>query len=954
MMTPEQLRRIEELYHAVREANPEDRAAILAQTDPELRRELESLFTERSGGEFLQRPAIQNAPELLDDATLTIIDTRECLGPYRIECKLGEGGMGEVFRAIDTRLGRAVAIKTTHEQFSTRFGREARAISALNHPNICTLYDVGPNYIVMELVEGETLLARLKNGPLPLQIALAYASQIVAALVEAHGKGIVHRDLKPGNIMLGKSGVKILDFGLARVAQEDTITGSHMILGTPAYMSPEQREGKPVDGRTDLYAFGLVLFEMLTGARPGPEQKPIRPRMLKQIISRCLETNPARRWQSAVELQRALAAIGPARRKVFLAAGAAAVIVLALSLGYFALRRPQTLTAKDTIVLADFENKTGDPVFDQTLRQGLAVQLQQSPFLALLSDERIKKSLQMMSLPVTTRLTPEVTREICERTGSSAVLEGSIERLGSQYVLWARARNCQTGAVLAEEQAQPEKKEEVLKALSTIATQLRTRLGESLASVQEHSRPLAQATTASLEALQAYTAAKIALYASGTPAAIPHFQQAIAIDPQFAMAHADLGFMAWNLGQTSLGAEEVQIAYGLRDRVSDRERRYITMLYDRQVTGNLQKELQTLESWAQTYPRDAYAPGITAGWVAFGTGNYEKGITASEAAIRLEPDMPFPYASIAFHNLNLDRYKQSADALRRAAERKLEVPEFLVVRYHLAFLQGDTAGMEREIARAPAGHVEDWMTHNQALVLARSGRMREARSMWERAIAMAMQAGKRETAAIYTAAEAVCEAHFGNAGAAKERAHAALKLANGRDVVYASAFALALSGATGEMQQLAADLEKRFPEDTPVQFEYLPTMQALSALSNRNPEEAIRRLQRAVPYDYALPGTAFFGKFGGLYTVYVRGQAYLQAGRGLEAAAEFQKVLDHRGIVLADPISALAHLQRGRAFALAKDNERAKNAYQSFLTLWKDANNDIPLLKQAAAEFEKL
>jgi len=777
-------------------------------------------------------------------------------------------------------------------------------------------------------------------------------SQIAAALVEAHGKGIIHRDLKPGNIMIGKSGVKVLDFGLARVGQDDTVTGSQMIVGTPAYMAPEQREGKATDARTDLYAFGGVLYEMLTGSRVGPHRKRIQPRALERIVSRCLEEDPGRRWQSASELQQALSAVSQTRW-MYPAAGAVAVLALAAATGYFFLHRSPKLTPKDTVVLADVENKTGDPVFDQTLRQGLAVQLEQSPFLTLVSDQQIQQVLRFMSRPAA-RLTAEVSREICERTGSTAILEGSIASIGSQYVLWLRARNCRTGAALAEEQATTERKEEVLKALSGIAIQMRKRLGESMASVQEHSTPLEQATTTSLEALQAYSAAKVAMYASGSPAAVPHLQQAIAIDPQFAMAHADLGFMSWNMGQTDLGAEEVRIAYGLRDRVSDREKRYILMLYDRQVTGNLQKELQTLESWAQTYPRDAYAPGIIAGWVAFGTGNYERGLQAAQQAIPLGPGIPYPYGGVAAHNLLLDRYPQAEEALRVAAEHKLEIPEFLVARYYLAFLKGDQAGMDREIARAPAEHAEDWMAHNQALVLARSGRMRQARPMWERAIALAQQAGKRETAAIYTAAEAVCEAHSGNRAAAKERARAALQLAKGRDVEYAAAFALARSGESAESERLAADLEKRFPEDTPVQFEYLPTLHALSALARRSPSDAVERLQRAVPYDLAMPGTAFFGRFGGLYTAYIRGEAYLAAGRGQEAAAEFQKVLDHRGIVLADPIGPLALLQMGRAYAAAGEKAKAKSAYQDFLALWKDADPDLPVFKQASAEFARL
>jgi tetratricopeptide (TPR) repeat protein len=653
-------------------------------------------------------------------------------------------------------------------------------------------------------------------------------------------------------------------------------------------------------------------------------------------------------------LQKELAAVRPLSLRTPVAAGAAAVLALCAAT-YFFLHRAPKLTARDTIVLADFENKTGDPVFDQTLRQGLAVQLEQSPFLKLASDQSIKQALHLMDRPAETQLTPEIAREICERTGSAAVLEGSIAPLGRQYIVWLRARNCSSGDAVAEAQEPAGTKEQVLTALSHVALQIRNRLGESLATIQEHSTPLEQATTSSLEALKAYSAARRALFAygSGFPSAIPHLQRAIAIDPQFAMAHADLGFFSWNTGQTDLGAEETRKAYALRDRVSDRERYYILMLYDRQVTGNLQKELHTLEAWVQTYPRDINALTITGGWAAFGTGQYGRGIQAGETAIRVDPDMPFGY-TVAAHYLLLDRYTEAAGALERAAARKLELPEMLVTRYYLAFLTGDQAGMDREIARAPAEHSEDAMLHHRALVAAHSGRMREARTLWARAIALSQQDGRRETTALYEAAQAVCEAHFGNAAAARTGARSALDLAKGRDVEYAAAFALALSGDPAAPQRLAGDLAKRFPEDTPVQFEYLPTLHALFALSRKAPLDAIARLETALPYDLAMPGTAFFAKFGGLYTAYVRGQAYLQADRGREAASEFQKILDHRGIVVADPVGALAYLQLGRANVVSGDRIKAKSAYRDFLTLWKDADPDIPILKNARAEYAKL
>jgi serine/threonine protein kinase/tetratricopeptide (TPR) repeat protein len=939
-MTPERFQQIEELYHAARTGTRDERAALLARADPELRREVESLLAQPDSARFLDRPAVQNATELLD--TVTVVTNGTSLGPYRIEGKLGQGGMGEVFRAVDTRLGRAVAVKTAHERFSDRFQREARAIASLNHPNICTLHDVGPNYLVMELVEGETIAARLKNGPIPVKTALVYASQIVAALVEAHGKGVIHRDLKPGNIMIAKSGIKVLDFGLAKSEQDETVTVSRMVMGTPAYMAPEQREGKRADARTDIYAFGCVLYEMLTGERAIMRRNRLRARKLEAIVNRCLEEEPARRWQSAAELEQELTVASKTGRGLYATA-------------HSSTQGEPKLTPKHKVVLSEFENKTGDPAFDGILRQGLSVQLEQSPFLTLVSDQQIQQVLGFMTKPHDTPLTSEVAQEICERAGGTAVLEGSIASLGSKYVLWVRARNCGTGDILAQEQVQAGRKEDVLKALTRIAVQIRERLGESLSSIEEHSTPLEQATTSSLEALKAYTAGRSAVFTRGMGAAIPHLQRAVGIDPQFAMAQAHLGFFYWNSGQTDLAIEHTLRAYELRDRVTEPERFFVLFLYDRQVTGNLQKEMETIETWVQAYPRDWQAWGVLGGWGPRGTGQYERGIQASEECLRLRPDLPFAYDSLAVHNMSLGRFSEAEAALRQAAERTLEVPNFLVARFYLAFLRGDQAGMKREIDQA-RGHreSEDWMSHNQALVLAYSGQMQKARTMWHHATGLAHQNGDPEKIAIYHAAAAVCEAQFGNGTSAKERAQTALELGKGRDVKYAAAFALALSSDVSASQSLAEDLAKQFPEDTPVQFEYLPTLRALFALHHKMPSDAIEKLRTALPYDFAMPGTAFFAKFGGLYPAYVRGLAYLEAGQGREAWAEFQKVLDHRGIVLADPIGALAHLQLGRAHVLSGGEDKAKSAYEDFLSLWKDADADIPVLKEAQTEYAKL
>jgi len=941
-MASERFRKIEELYHKVLEGTPEEKSALLAQADPELRGEVESLLLEIPDGEFLDRHAVQNAPHLLEDSTVAGITSGASLGPYRIESKLGEGGMGEVFRAVDTRLGRAVAIKTNREQFNIRFEREARAISSLNHPNICTLYDVGPNYLVMELVEGETLAARLRQGPVAVQTVLLFSRQIASALVEAHSKGIVHRDLKPGNIMIGRTGIKVLDFGLARSLQDETVTASQMIVGTPAYMAPEQREGKPVDARTDIYAFGCVLYEMLTGERATPQRKRMRGRKLEAILSRCLEEDAERRWQSAAELHRELDGVSKLGRPSNPSADSSADA------------RPKS-TRKNKIILGEFENKTGDPAFDGVLRQGLSVQLEQSPFLALIPDQHVQQTLRLMERPPDTRLNPEIAQEICERAGGTAVLDGSITCLGNKYVLWLRARNCRTGDMLAQEQLQAGKREEVLKTLTRIAAQIKLQLGESLATIEEESAPLEPATTSSLEALRAYTAARKFAFSRGLGAAMPHLQRAVAIDPQFAMAQAHLGFFYWNMGQTDLGVDHTLKAYNLVDRVSDQERFFILFLYDRQVTGNLQKELQIIEAWTQAYPTDFQAWAVLGGWGTRGTGQYERGIQGLEQSLQIKPDLLFPMEGLVLHNISLGRFAEAAAVLQRAADRQFDLPHFLVHRYYLAFFEGDEAGMKREVERA-RGHreLEDWMSHNQALVLAYSGRMRSARTMWHHAILLAQQAGDREKSAIYHAAAGVCEAHFGNRDSAKERASAALELGKGRDVKYAAAFAMALAGDISGSQSLAEQLAGQFPEDTPVQFEYLPTLRALLALSQNAPLDAIEHLQTALPYDLAMPGTAFFAKFGGLYTVYVRGRAYLEAGLGREAAAEFQKVLDHRGIVLADPIGALARLQLGRALVSLETIDQARNAYHEFLTLWADADADIPVVNDARIEHGKL
>ena len=597
-------------------------------------------------------------------------------------------------------------------------------------------------------------------------------------------------------------------------------------------------------------------------------------------------------------------------------------------------------------------------MFDDTLRQGLSVELQQSPFLSLISDQQVQQQLVLMGQPKEARLTSEVAQQVCERTASAMILEGSIASLGSRYVLGLRARNCNTGNILDQEQIQAARSEDVLNSLSEIVRKLRTRLGESRATVEKHSTPLADATTPSLAALKAYSTG-MKLMMSGDVASIPIFRRAVDIDPKFALAHAVLGLAYSGNGESVLSAESTTKAWQLRDRVSDREQFFIDFAYYRQVTGNLEKAYQTLESWLQTYPRgnlDVNPLGLLGGLSTHGTGRFERAIDASQRAIAADPYLALAYANLAYSYFLTDRFEEAESTLTRASERKLESPIFLLIRYNMALLKGDQDQMGRAVALARGKPTaEHWMAHLEALTLARAGRLQAARRSSSQAVELALQQGQREAAANYQAARAVWEAACGNVAEGKRNAMAALALSNGRDVEYTGALALVLSGDPSRSQPLADGLEKRFPEDTFVKFTYVPVLRALSVLADGKPTDSLERLNIALPYEKAVNGLNFAHFYlGGLHSAYVRGEALLAAHRYPEAAAEFQKILARRGIVGADPIGALAHLQLGRAFALSGDLAKSKTAYHDFLTLWKDADPDIPILTRAQAEFAKL
>ena len=972
----------------------------------------------------------------------------EKISHYRILEKLGAGGMGEVYLAEDMKLGRKVALKILGEEYTTnrdrlnRFEQEACAASALNHPNILTIYEVGHDngrhFIATEYIDGSTLRRSLGRSAMEPHEILDVAVQVASALEEAHTAGIVHRDIKPDNIMVRRNGyVKVLDFGLAKLTESSTDrsqsdgeastrvlvhTDAGVVMGTSHYMSPEQTRGKPVDARSDIWSLGVVMFEMVAGRTPfdgetstdvivainQKEAPPLArfapnvPPELDWIISKALRKDRDERYQTVkelltdlrrlkqkvefeAELERSVSpesvtgstiSAAPApptisdrvsptasdtaahvpssaeyivteikRHKTGAGIVGIAFVLLVGAAVFFYFNRAQALTEKDTILIADFVNTTGDNVFDGTLKQALAVQLGQSPFLNIYPDERVRETLRFMGRSPDERLTKDVAREICQRQGLKALLLGTISSLGNNYVITLEAQNAETGESLAREHVEASSKEQVLASLGKAASELREKLGESLSSIEKHYVPIEQATTSSLEALKAYAMANEER-AKGRPNESANlYKRAIELDPNFAMAYARMSVFHGNRDELEQAQPYAQKAYDLRDRVSERERLYISEKHANYVTGDIDKAMEVLQTWARLYPND-FTPHNNLALRYMYFGRYEESLKESLEAVRLSANTVTARDNLIGSFMYLGRLDEAQAALDQMKSVFPDTPAVHFNNYFLGFARGDRAAMEREVQWAQGKEAEAEFLSMEGSFAITKGQLKKGEDLRQRGVDIFLRANRKDTAAQVLMGLGLRQAAYLKCTEAKATAARALEFYKGRITLGGAAIVYALCSDPGRSLALLDEALKLYPTDTPTVGMLAPLVRAIVELNRNNPDQALAQLESARRYD--------FGLLVGLANNYHRGLAYLQQRRGSEAAAEFQKIIDRPAIDMGSELRPLAHLGLARAAAISGDTGKSRTVYQNFFAMWKDADPDLPILVQAKKEYEQL
>jgi eukaryotic-like serine/threonine-protein kinase len=939
----------------------------------------------------------------------------QTISHYRVLRQLGGGGMGIVYEAEDLDLGRHIALKFLPPELETdpaaleRFKAEARAASALNHPNICTIYEIGQvegrHFIAMELLEGQTLKQRMGGQPMHLDEVIDVAIQIADALEAAHAKGIIHRDIKPANIFVTtRNHIKLLDFGLAKylkpslssgpslasaVTQSDALlTSPGSTVGTVAYMSPEQARGKDLDPRTDLFSFGAVLYEMATGTLPfrgetsavifdgilnRPPVEPVRLNAeisapLEAIFMKLLEKDRELRYQSAAEVRADLKRLKRDTESAFVTAvgassgkvrsvpapqgspkiwsylvGAIVVIAIAVLASMFLMhRRGAAMTEKDAILVTDFVNTTADPVFDGTLKKAVAVDLGQSPYLNVVSDQKVKRTLQFMGRSPDDRITSEVGREICQRDGIKAMLTGSIASLGNQYVLTIEAVNAANGESLAQEQAQANSKEAVLNSLHDAASSLRRKLGESLASIQKYDMPLSEATTSSLDALKALSLGDAKHQVGDEFAALPFYQKAVELDPNFAMAYARLGTVYSNLGQQDLSEQNRDKAFELRDRASEHEKLYITEHYYAD-SGQLEKGITALELYKQTYPRDA-TPYVNVSGIYLRLGQFDNALSNARTAVDLDPDSVSGYSNLANAYIALNRLDEAKATVNQAFDRKVAPASLHVILANIAWLQNDPATVKRELdlaKTAPDGELN--ALGFEAGMAAYLGQLRQAGEIAQKGREAAEHLGLKDVSANSYQTQAAFEVIFGLKSEALRDADTALKTSSAPGIVIGVASVMAFAGEEATALKLVQDVAQKRPYDTLVQFVALPEVKAEIALNHGDAATAGNLLDGALVYARVDSGT-----------LALRGLAYLKAKQGGDAVQTFQRALALKSFFGFDPVVPILQLGLARAYELSSDATHSRLAYQDFFAMMKDADPDLPLLHEAKAEYDKI